>query len=120
MKNIMGGLSQLISIGAHDVFLTGDPQRSLWKRNSVRKTNFAIESQETVFDLLYGSPSVITIARKGDLIKSCVLQIKMMRSSINLPGETVGICCKVCKTKDMIDVAHKKCPCGKQPYIGFD
>ncbi|AGE56354.1 major capsid protein VP54 [Paramecium bursaria Chlorella virus NE-JV-1] len=79
----MGGLSQLVAVGAQDVFLTGDPQRSLWKRNSVRRTNFAIESQETVFDLKYGSPSMITIARKGDLIKSCVLQITMMKSSIS-------------------------------------
>jgi hypothetical protein len=79
----MGGLTQLIAVGAQDIFLTGDPQRSLWKRNSVRKTSFAIESQETVFDLLYGSPSMITIARKGDLIKSCVLQITMMKSNIS-------------------------------------
>jgi len=78
----MGGLTQLVAVGAQDVFLTGDPQRSLWKRNSVRRTNFAIESQETVFDIMYGSPSMITIARKGDLIKSCVLQITMMKSNI--------------------------------------
>ncbi|ABT16640.1 hypothetical protein ATCV1_Z506L [Acanthocystis turfacea chlorella virus 1] len=78
----MGGLTQLISVGAQDVFLTGDPQRSLWKRISVRRTNFAIESIETVFDINYGSPSMITIARNGDLVKSCVLQVTMMKSSI--------------------------------------
>ncbi|AGE57722.1 major capsid protein VP54 [Acanthocystis turfacea Chlorella virus NTS-1] len=78
----MGALTQLISIGAQDVFLTGDPQRSLWKRTSVRRTNFAIESIETVFDINYGSPSMITIARNGDLIKSCVLQVTMMKSNI--------------------------------------
>lgn len=78
----MGGLTQLIAVGAQDVFLTGEPQRSLWKRNSVRRTNFAIESIENVFDLSYGMPNTITIARKGDLVKSCVLQITMMKSNI--------------------------------------
>jgi len=78
----MGALSQLIATGVQDVFLTGDPQRSLWKRTSVRKTNFAIESIETVFDINYGSPSMITVARQGDLIKSCVLQVTMKKSNI--------------------------------------
>ncbi|AGE50226.1 major capsid protein VP54 [Acanthocystis turfacea Chlorella virus Canal-1] len=78
----MGALSQLIAIGAQDVFLTGEPQRSLWKRASVRRTNFAVESIETVFDINYGSPSMITIARNGDLLKSCVLQVTMMKSNI--------------------------------------
>ena len=77
----MGGLTQLIAVGAPDVFLTGDPQRSLWKRNSVRRTNFAVESIESTFDLRFGEPSYITIKRSGDLVKNCVLEISMKRSS---------------------------------------
>lgn len=77
----MGALIQLVACGAPDVFLTGDPQRSLWKRNSVRRTNFAIESIETTFDLRYGAPSIVTIKRAGDLVKNCVLEILMKRSS---------------------------------------
>ena len=77
----MGGLTQLVAVGAPDVFLTGDPQRSLWKRNSVRRTNFAVESIQTTFDLRFGEPSYITIKRAGDLVKSCVLEISMKRSS---------------------------------------
>ena len=77
----MGGLVQLLAVGAPDVFLTGDPQRSLWKRNSVRRTNFAIESIETTFDLRFGDTSVVTVKRAGDLVKSCVLEITMKRSS---------------------------------------
>ena len=77
----MGALTQLVAYGAPDVFLTGDPQRSLWKRNSVRRTNFAIESIETTFDLRYGAPSIVTIKRAGDLVKNCVLEISMKRSS---------------------------------------
>ena len=30
----------------------------------------------------------------------------------NVCGETVGLCCKKCKTDDMTDVVHKRCPCG--------
>jgi hypothetical protein len=33
----------------------------------------------------------------------------------NVPGETKGVCCKDCKTDEMIDVKSKRCPCGKQP-----
>lgn len=77
----MGGITQLIAIGAPDVFLIGDPQRSLWKRNSVRRTNFAIESIENTFDLRFGEPTIVTIKKSGDLVKNCVLEITMKRSS---------------------------------------
>lgn len=78
----MGGLAQLIAIGDQDVFLTGDPQRSLWKRNSVRKSNFAIESIESMFDLRFGESTIVTIKKSGDLVKNCVLEIEMKRSSM--------------------------------------
>jgi hypothetical protein len=37
------------------------------------------------------------------------------RPSFNLPGETVGICCKDCKTDEMVDVKSKRCSCGNHP-----
>lgn len=37
------------------------------------------------------------------------------QSYFNVPGQTRGVCCKNCKTDDMIDVMSKRCPCGKQP-----
>jgi hypothetical protein len=77
----MGALMQLLAYGNPDIFLTGEPQRSLWKRNAVRKTNFAIESVENVFDVRYGSPSIVTIKKAGDLLKSCVLELTMKRGS---------------------------------------
>ena len=33
----------------------------------------------------------------------------------NIPGERKPICCKICKTDEMIYVVGKRCPCGKQP-----
>ena len=78
----MGGLTQLISIGASDIFLTGEPTKSLWKRNAVRKTPFAIESIETVFDPVFGAKSYVNVKKAGDLLKSCMLEITLKRSSI--------------------------------------
>jgi hypothetical protein len=72
---------QLVALGATDVFLTGEPQRSLWKRNATRRTNFALESVENAFNVRYGAPTVVTIQKLGDLLKSCVLEISMKRSS---------------------------------------
>ena len=74
-------LMQLMAVGDDDVFLTGEPQRSLWKRNAIRKTNFALESVENTFNLRYGAPTVVTIQKHGDLLKSCVLEVSMKRSS---------------------------------------
>lgn len=33
----------------------------------------------------------------------------------NFPGETKPICCKGCKTNDMINVIDKRCSCGSRP-----
>ena len=35
--------------------------------------------------------------------------------SFNVPGQQKGVCCKNCKTDEMINVINKKCSCGKQP-----
>ena len=37
----------------------------------------------------------------------------------NISGETKPICCKNCKTDEMIDVKSKRCPCGKQPNFNI-
>ena len=42
-----------------------------------------------------------------------------IRSSFNLPDEKVAICCKNCKTNEMIDITHKKCKCGNQPIYNL-
>ena len=36
-------------------------------------------------------------------------------ASFNVPGENIELCCRKCKTGEMIDVFHKKCPCGIRP-----
>ena len=36
-------------------------------------------------------------------------------SIYNVYGQSKPICCKICKTAEMINVKSKKCPCGTQP-----
>lgn len=36
-------------------------------------------------------------------------------ANFNMPGEKLGICCKICKIVGMVDVIHKRCPCGTRP-----
>jgi hypothetical protein len=40
------------------------------------------------------------------------------RTSFGLSGEH-PVCCKECKTDDMVNVNNKMCPCGKQPAFGL-
>ena len=41
-----GGLMQLVAYGAQDIYLTGNPQMTLWKGIYKRHTNFSLESIE--------------------------------------------------------------------------
>ncbi len=52
--------------------------------------------------------------KKDDM--KCVSQLCICgkaRPTYNEPGQTVPICCSICKTETMIDVKHKRCRCGK-------
>jgi len=41
------------------------------------------------------------------------------QSYFNVPGQTKGVACSVCKTSEMIDVVHKRCKCGKHPVYNI-
>ncbi len=45
-----GGLMQLVSYGAQDVYISGNPQITFWKILYKRHTNFAVESIEVTFN----------------------------------------------------------------------
>jgi hypothetical protein len=65
-----GGITQLISIGAQDKFITGNPEVSFFVSNYKRHTNF---SQVTDSLVLSGNPypgglSSVRLDRKGDLV----------------------------------------------------
>jgi hypothetical protein len=73
-----GGLINIISYGANDMYLTGDPQITFFKIVYRRHTNFAKESVEiTLDDLQFGSNQQISLPKYGDLINEVYLQIQI-------------------------------------------
>ena len=91
-----GGLLQLVTIGAQDVFISGDPQITFFKLVYKRHTNFAIESKPQIangtIDPASGGRSDITIKREGDLINHMYLRIP------NPPNNDAAICKTMAKT----------------------
>jgi len=73
-----GGLLQLITIGAQDVYITGDPQITFFKLVYRRHTNFAIESrmQQSAQRISSGDITNIDIKREADLINHMYLRIE--------------------------------------------
>jgi hypothetical protein len=74
IKNMGGGLMQLVAYGAQDIYLTGNPQITFFKVVYRRHTNFAMES---IKQSGTGSAKVpatgtndatFTISRNGDLV----------------------------------------------------
>ena len=83
-----GGLMQLVAYGAQDVYLTGNPEITLFKAVYKRHTHFTMEVIELSFDgsPKFGQKTSVTIARSGDLLSKCYikLSIKDNNSSYSL------------------------------------
>ena len=63
-------LIDLVSVGAQDVYITGDPQVSFFRQNYKRHTNFAIKPERMDYIGTFGASNevVIPIRSKGDLL----------------------------------------------------
>ena len=63
-------LIDLVSVGAQDVYITGDPQVSFFRQNYKRHTNFSIKSERLDFigSASAGNEIKIPITSKGDLL----------------------------------------------------
>lgn len=63
-------LVELVSVGAQDAYITGDPQVSFWRQNYKRYTNFAIkpERMDYIGTFSGGNEVVVPIKSKGDLL----------------------------------------------------
>ena len=71
-----GGLMQLVAYGAQDVYLTGNPQITLFKVVYRRHTNFSMECIELPIDVARPSgTTTIQILRNGDLATKSYLKI---------------------------------------------
>jgi hypothetical protein len=73
-----GGLMQLVAYGAQDVYLTGNPQITLFKVVYRRHTNFSLEcielSSETVAS---GANRSMQVLRNGDLVTKSYLEVDL-------------------------------------------
>jgi hypothetical protein len=72
-----GGLLQLLAYGAEDMYLTAQPQITLFKTVYRRYTNFSIETIEREFTdgPNFGKKSVSKMFRLGDLATQTVLKV---------------------------------------------
>lgn len=74
-----GGLVQLATYGAQDIYLTGTPEITFFKVVYRRHTNFAIESVKVDFNDLvgFGRISSCTVPKIGDLMHKTYLEITL-------------------------------------------
>ena len=79
----MGGLIQLVSIGAQDVALTGEPNASLWNSSYNRGKLFSLESieQSIVGPVNYGESCSFTLSRSGDLVAGLMFELTLRRGA---------------------------------------
>lgn len=84
-----GGLIQLVSYGASDAYLTGNPEITFFKVVYRRYTNFSMESIEKRFDSIpnFGKTVSCLIDPTGDLVHKIYLKIDL--PEINFSNKNV-------------------------------
>jgi hypothetical protein len=90
-----GGLMQLVSYGAQDIYISGNPQITFWKILYKRHTNFAMEAIEVTFNgqADFGKRVTAVINRNADLMFRSYLtvvlpQVQLGGSSAAKSGAT--------------------------------
>jgi len=86
-----GGLIQLVSIGAQDVYLVGNPQITFFKVTYQRHTNFARECIEQTIQGTqgFGQRLTITVSRSGDLVGPMHVELNLPSLLSNIPLASV-------------------------------
>jgi len=86
-----GGLMQLVSYGAQDIYISGNPQITFWKILYKRHTNFAMESIEVTFNgqADFNKRVTAVINRNADLMYKTYLQVVLPKVDIST-GTTTG------------------------------
>jgi hypothetical protein len=81
-----GGLMQLVSYGAQDIYISGNPQITFWKILYKRHTNFAVESIEVTFNgqADFNKRVTAVINRNADLMYKTYVQVVLPQ--IDLSG----------------------------------
>jgi len=82
-----GALLQLASLSSQDVYLTGNPEITLFKKTFLRYTNFSAETVQIAFDggaVSFGSSTTATLEKSGDLISRIVLVVNLEPLTSNI------------------------------------
>jgi hypothetical protein len=84
-----GGLMQLVSYGAQDVYISGNPQITFWKILYKRHTNFAVEAIEVTFNgqADFNKRVTAVINRNADLMYKTYVQVVLPQVSCATGGD---------------------------------
>ena len=85
-----GGLLQLVSYGAQDIYISGNPQITFWKVLFKRHTNFAMESIEVTFNGQADFNKRVTaiINRNADLMYRTYVQVVLPTVDLSTGNNT--------------------------------
>ena len=73
-----GALLQLAALGSQDIYLTGNPEITLFKSSFKKHTHFSIETIKKDIDLNFDNPSeTISIDKTGTLVSNIVLVLRL-------------------------------------------
>jgi hypothetical protein len=80
-------LIELVSVGAQDVYITGEPQVSFFRQNYKRYTNFAMKPERMDYIGTFGANNEITvpIRSKGDLMSYIWIEDTLVSNVQNNP-----------------------------------
>ena len=87
-----GGLMQLVSYGAQDIYISGNPQITFWKILYKRHTNFAVESIEVTFNgqADFNKRVTAVINRNADLMYKTYVQVVLPQIDLTATSGTFG------------------------------
>jgi hypothetical protein len=87
-----GGLMQLVSYGAQDIYISGNPQITFWKILYKRHTNFAVESIEVTFNgqADFNKRVTAVINRNADLMYKTYVQVVLPQIDLTASTGTFG------------------------------
>ena len=85
-----GGLMQLVSYGAQDIYISGNPQITFWKVLYKRHTNFAVESIEVTFNgqADFNKRVTAVINRNADLMYKTYVQVVLPQIDLTATNGT--------------------------------
>ena len=83
-----GGLMQLVSYGAQDIYISGNPQITFWKVLYKRHTNFAVEAIEVTFNgqADFNKRVTAVINRNADLMYKTYVQVVLPQIDLRATG----------------------------------